>query len=436
MTAIVMQVKHAMEHPNADALRLYTMSAPGRADTQIVANLENTYEAGDHAVVVFAGSILKDGTKIHEARVRGIASYGMALGKTDLAVGTDVSDDHCKDQGDGLRMIRWPSIESLFNIRRNMAKAGTERKITYLAKVKLDGTNAGVQVAKDGTVAAQSRTKIITPEDDNMSFAKWVESRKDYFSSLATDEHLVIFGEWCGKGIQKGTAIAQLDGKVFVIFAIQYGGVNGEPSRMDINPVTIYDVLGEGHPDDIRVLSFFGDPIQIDFTNVDILKLQAEELNKIVAEVEACDPWVKNTFDIEGIGEGIVMYPLPDGVTNPAPMMPIIVDPFEYSELVFKAKGEKHKVVKTKQPVQIDPEVAKNIDEFVALFVTEARLNQIADKTTFEPKNTGLFLKEFSQDVQKESIAELEASGLTWKQIAKGVSTAARTWFINKCKEL
>jgi hypothetical protein len=33
-------------------------------------------------------------------------------------------------------------------------------------------------------------------------------------------------------------------------------------------------------------------------------------------------------------------------------------------------------------------------------------------------------------DVQKESVAELETSGLTWDQVDKAVQTAARSWFL------
>lgn len=434
MTAVVMKVTHAMEHPNADALRLYKMEAPGFSETQIIANLENVYEAGDHVEVVFAGSTLKDGTTIRDAKVRGIPSYGMALGKTDLAVGTDVTDEHCRDDSvGGFRMQKWPSIESLFNVRRSMANAGTERTVTYAAKVKLDGTNVGIQVSRDGLVAAQSRTKVITLEDDNMSFAKWLEERRDYFSNLAGDKHMTIFGEWCGKGIQKGTSISQLDRKVFVVFAIQYGGVDGEPTVLDINPNSINKVL-VNNPDDVFVLPWLdGKPFVVDFASREQMENAANKLNLLVDNIEVCDPWVKSVFGIEGVGEGLVAYPLPSCGTDMSSEEPILVDFFEYSDLVFKAKGEKHKVVKTKKPVQIDPEVAKSIEDFVQLFVTEARLEQILQNVELDPKNTGNFIKEFSMDVQKESVAELEASNLTWKQVVKDVSTAARQWFLGKC---
>ena len=38
----------------------------------------------------------------------------------------------------------------------------------------------------------------------------------------------------------------------------------------------------------------------------------------------------------------------------------------------------------------------------------------------------------FGKDVQKESVAELAASGLAWTDVQKAVSTAARDWFKQK----
>lgn len=67
---------------------------------------------------------------------------------------------------------------------------------------KIDGTNAAIGVTEDGEVYAQSRTRIITPKDDNFGFAKWVESIADYArEALGPGVH---FGEWWGLGIQRG----------------------------------------------------------------------------------------------------------------------------------------------------------------------------------------------------------------------------------------
>lgn len=67
---------------------------------------------------------------------------------------------------------------------------------------KIDGTNAQVYISEDlETVAAGSRTRWITPEQDNHGFAAWVEANKDELRKLGPGSH---FGEWWGSGIQRG----------------------------------------------------------------------------------------------------------------------------------------------------------------------------------------------------------------------------------------
>ena len=89
---------------------------------------------------------------------------------------------------------------------------------------KIDGTNAAIHIKPlqsdekpspnaialvetdtDGCiaqVAAQSRTRLITVENDNHGFAKWVAA-----NAAALADNLgegVHFGEWWGSGIQRG----------------------------------------------------------------------------------------------------------------------------------------------------------------------------------------------------------------------------------------
>jgi hypothetical protein len=66
---------------------------------------------------------------------------------------------------------------------------------------KIDGTNAQVYVNDTMTeVYAGSRSKWITPEDDNYGFARWVAEHRDELLTLGPGSH---FGEWWGAGIQR-----------------------------------------------------------------------------------------------------------------------------------------------------------------------------------------------------------------------------------------
>lgn len=65
---------------------------------------------------------------------------------------------------------------------------------------KLDGTNAQVIITGDGQIGAASRSRLITPEDDNYGFARWVQENQQELLTLGPGRH---FGEWWGAGIQR-----------------------------------------------------------------------------------------------------------------------------------------------------------------------------------------------------------------------------------------
>jgi len=433
MTAVAMKCIKAEKHPNADALRVYEFVNDGEP-VQIIANLEHVYEVDDVVAIALTGSVLLDGTKIRPTKLRELPSYGMALGKTEAAVGTDLTDQFCQKElsSAGAYHIPWPDIESLYNIRRYLKQQNMERIITYKKKVKLDGTNAGVQIKPDGSVFAQSRSRLLTENHDNMNFGQWVKARASYWAAVRLnadvlglqDKTITVFGEYCGQGIQKRTAVSQIDRRILAVFAIQIGELDAE---FECNPDVLQQLCPEN--EDVFVLPWLGDPIDLDYTSAEKLEVGAEIINKVVEAVELTDPWVKAKFGVEGLGEGVVLYPIIDGKER--------ISRVTYTDLVFKAKGEKHQVVKAKKPAQINPEFVATINGFVDLMVTENRLEQIAGKVgEFNMKKTGEFLKEFNIDVQKESVAELEAAGLEWKQVAKEVGTRARKWWTAKCKEL
>jgi hypothetical protein len=80
---------------------------------------------------------------------------------------------------------------------------------------KIDGTNAQVCIGDDGTLLAGSRTRWITPADDNFGFAAWVESHREELLTLGPGRH---FGEWWGAGIQRRYGLTE---KRFSLFNVQ-----------------------------------------------------------------------------------------------------------------------------------------------------------------------------------------------------------------------
>lgn len=67
---------------------------------------------------------------------------------------------------------------------------------------KIDGTNAAVIVDEHGAVGAQSRNRLLSVDNDNYGFARWVvENAGALADALGPGHH---YGEWWGSGIQRG----------------------------------------------------------------------------------------------------------------------------------------------------------------------------------------------------------------------------------------
>jgi hypothetical protein len=86
---------------------------------------------------------------------------------------------------------------------------------------KIDGTNAQVYIVKvddylkatdalavngDLFMYAGSRTRWITPANDNFGFAAWVRAHADELWALGEGRH---FGEWWGSGIQRNYGLTE-----------------------------------------------------------------------------------------------------------------------------------------------------------------------------------------------------------------------------------
>lgn len=431
MPVIVMEVLEVSPHPNADALRVYQFGAGERL--QVVANLSSVYQVGDKVAIATVGSKLTDGTQIRPARLRGVDSFGMALGLHAAALGTDVSTEFCVPEqasAGSAQLIAWPSIELLHHVRAGVrslceVQGSAPPRLQYRAKVKLDGTNAGVQVLPSGRVLAQSRSQVLDGAADNMGFGAWVAANSAHFGALAQQEPLVVFGEWCGSGIQKRAAISQIARKIFVVFALQVGDGLGAPARVEVEPARLRELLPE-HPD-VFVLPWLEPLFELDFADDEQARAEAERISAEVERIETVDPWVAATFGVQGVGEGIVLYPHVEGAA--------VTDRQRLSELMFKAKGEKHQAVRQKKAAQLEPEVAQGIDAFVELVLADARLEQglaEACQGQLEMPRMGAFLKWLAADVQKECGAELTAAGLTWEQVSRAISSSARGWFTRR----
>lgn len=110
-----------------------------------------------------------------------------------------------------------------------------------------DGSLGGAKI-----VYAQSRTRIITSEQDNHGFAKWVEDNAEALAETLGDG--LHFGEWWGSGIQRGYGLTKGEKRFSLFNTLRYG----DPEKFNLSPlkeigVDTVPVLYEGPFDGYRI---------------------------------------------------------------------------------------------------------------------------------------------------------------------------------------
>ena len=295
--------------------------------------------------------------------------------------------------------------------------------ITFKGTVKLHGTNAGIGQSKEGGVWAQSKSNVITPEEDNFGFARFVQDNGDmgkeladhvryadngnpYTPQLSPNDKVIIFGEWAGSNIQKNVAISQIP-KSFFIFDVKVVPENGDdPYHIES------DYLRDTDRRVYNIEDYLSYHIDIDFNRPELVQ---NKLAEITLAVEKLCP-VGKAFDIDGIGEGVVWTAMVDGHIYR-----------------FKVKGEQHSVSKVKTLAPVDIEKINSIHEFVDYAVTQNRYEQgmgiVFPDGDLDIKKMGDIIRWVVTDIMAEEGDVLEGNGLTPKDVNKFVSTKVRTLF-------
>lgn len=327
-------------------------------------------------------------------------------------------------------MKKFPSIESFTHLVRYLRHRAeylnvpveTLPVLKYRGTVKLHGTNAGVRVNLDTSVQPQSRDIFLTSENTNFGHKGFVEGvPAGIWNSLAQSilavngivqtEALTIFGEWCGMGIQRGSALTSCP-KHFVIFGASHGDVMlpkmVEPDAA-LNAKGIYFIS--------QIPSY---EVEVDPND---FQAASDYLNELTSAVELECPWAKTMFDVSGVGEGLVWLPVSEA----------FADNDNYR---FKTKGDKHKARANPRGdvAPVDVEKVNSIKECVNIILTVNRMEQMVNdnRLPLVPESVGPFLKALSADILKEETAVMEENGLVWKDVGKLVQSNARTWFLER----
>jgi len=105
----------------------------------------------------------------------------------------------------------------------------------------------GIHVTADGDVFTQSRNELDVCGGRNrysgQGFAFWVRSHKQYFLSRRPADckgSFIIYGEWCGRGINKGAIVCRIFPRFLAVFAVLMN------NRLIICPTQIKALLVPG----------------------------------------------------------------------------------------------------------------------------------------------------------------------------------------------
>lgn len=106
---------------------------------------------------------------------------------------------------------------------------------------KIDGTNGVIHIDDTGTImTVGSRSRWITPEDDNYGFARWARSNEAELLKLGPGFH---YGEWWGEGVQRGYGVK---GKRFSLFNVgRWADALTRPACCDVVPTLYQGVFSD-----------------------------------------------------------------------------------------------------------------------------------------------------------------------------------------------
>lgn len=310
--------------------------------------------------------------------------------------------------------------------------------ILYRGTVKTHGTHGDIvfDPTAEIPIKVQSRNNILSSQRDNSGFYSFVNSIpiSDLMEFLKEIEvvcshhqdfkfPIIISGEWCGKGIQKGVGISELQ-RFFIFYNVSFGSI--EDSSSERTWVDI-DAFPNIHLEEYRIfniMDFTSYTQTIDFSHPETA---IDELKRITDDVERNCPVAKRIAALDDVytrnttGEGVVWIP--------------ISEEFKSSRFWFKVKGDEHRV--TKEGIVLAPEKVRTIKEFLNKTVTVNRLEQgyitvQEDHNISSKKFNNAFVQWILNDIMKEEYDTMEASKIEKNDISNQINKRAIKWVINK----
>lgn len=336
------------------------------------------------------------------------------------------------------KFIRFSSIESLFNIAKEMSALRnrysldlTGLTVDLTGFVKVHGTNFGVSLLQNGNLQYQSRERVLDLSKENFynTFNYFFlnlkeETLKSILSPFMNDtcESVMLFGEIFGKGVQGKVGVSNFETSFMAFSLVRiYTNEEGEQYKehLDLNLIPSIPEKRFYKKTDFKTFNYS--------LKLDNIQSAFDDLMALTLEVEECCPVafaIDPTITVK-TGEGIVWEGKID-LPNFKKMV------------VFKTKGEKHKrggdgtqkAQRIKEEKVYTPEQNKGIQDFIELTVTEDRLEQgfeylINAGISLEMKNMRFYLEWLQNDIHKEHAHQflemVGSTGLDWKPVNKHV---------------
>jgi len=311
-------------------------------------------------------------------------------------------------------------------------------KLAAIGSEKIHGTNAAVCYNDHIGLWAQSRKNIITVDNDNAGYAKWVQENKlewmeiiqnlSFEHGIDLDKNIIsIFMEWCGGNIQKNSAVSGLDKRavIFQHFKISPLIEDNECSDEWVETRVGNEWIYNSENNIFNIMNGFVWRLEIDFENP--LLSQNRMLEIVKEAIEPNSPLGELMGKKNNVGEGLVFT-------------------LRYKNKLhrFKVKGEKHSKTKVKTLKVVDEAKENAKIEFANYACSASRLEQ-AWQTVFgleneklEPsiKSTGDFLRVVFKDIIKEESDILDQKNLIMKDVQGKIAQIARRWFIAQLDEI
>ncbi|KAI4105458.1 MAG: hypothetical protein L6R37_002721 [Teloschistes peruensis] len=331
------------------------------------------------------------------------------------------------------RSTLYPNIGKFRDFLHNFGLTlPSTRIVPLIGSVKLHGAHADWVISSDDIIRVQSRNFLDVPSTkDPSGLVAFTTPIRTNILRLRDDilrrytksnpevcpdpkHSVIIAGEWCGRGIQKGMAISQLP-RHFVIISIYVNDAwvpESEHADLKDEAHGIYSVGMTG---------FY----RLDL-NLDNIDDSEAAIQALVTNVERLCPYGLMR-GVTGKGEGIVWKAL-DHAQSP--------------ELWFKYKGDSTAVSYSWKPSATAVAAAnpQREDNFATAVVTAQRLEQGWEylKETDVPRNEagmGKFLAWITNDIFTEEIQEMKEKIISKGKLKPAIKAIAAPWYKKRLTE-